>query len=327
MSQSLPSSIAVAAIAVWSALFAAVSGAGERLHVGPGETHQLPATQADAVFDEWILEDGATLQLPGGVEQWRIEVRKASIGKKVRIVGVGGAGIDGAAGRSHSDVAETCRPGKAGGPGSHGVGGGSGATFNLTLGIAKIDDLTINVSGGKGGNGGVGGNGQAGGGPENCAGGDGGSGGDGGDGGDGGNGGNVRLYYSFLPGNGVDSGIGTRVAILNQPGEPGEPGKGGVGGKGSKGHYVQMHTLSGNQKWIPGGEPGEVGQTGKTGRAGVKGQGAMERDLSQRIDELMRERRPQGTTPPAATDTTLKALEAKVDELLRRIEVLEKPRR
>jgi len=178
----------------------------------------------------------------------------------------------------------------------------------------------------RGGSGGVGGNGQDGGEPENCAGGDGGKGGDGGDGGDGGNGGSVRLSYSFLPDSGADSGIGNRVTVLNQPGEPGVPGNGGKGGKGSKGHYVQMHTLSGNQKWIAGGEPGEDGQAGKAGRAGIKGQAVLERDLTQRIDELMRDRQPKAAAPVPAQNSVLKALEAKVDQLLKRIEALEKQR-
>lgn len=306
--------------------------AAETLQVKAGDTRRLSEFQAEAVFDEWVLGDGATVILPDSVESWRLEVRKASIGKNVRILGTGSvasAGIDGASVRGK---AASCEDGEDGKPGGHGQTGASGVSLSLRIAIASIESLTVNVAGGEGGNGGAGGSGQSGGNPKKCTGGRGGNGGAGGDGGDGGNGGNVRIYYSLLPESGLEGGIVRRIKINTQPGSGGTQGAGGNGGESGEGHYVQMRTLSGSQKWIGGGKPGRDGQPGKTGRSGIKGQFLLEEDLSRRIDQLMEMRgiSPARTNNVQATGSSdlssrrFQQLEEKLDAVLMRLEALER---
>ena len=90
----------------------------ERLHVASGETHTLGAEYADWVFDELVLEDGATLVLDTSAPRWSIEARRARIGNGVSIVGVGFTGSEGASGASAKGQAKDCRRGQAGANGS-----------------------------------------------------------------------------------------------------------------------------------------------------------------------------------------------------------------
>lgn len=309
-------------------LLAANAWSLERLHVESGETHTLGAEYADWVFDELVLEDGATLLLDGSAPRWSLEARRASIGSDVSIVGVGPVGPAGASGTSVDGQAKDCRRGQAGTNGTHGNPGGDGLSLALTLSLKRLESLAIDVRGGAGGLGGDGGNGQKGGAADKCPGASGGDGGGGGDGGDGGNGGNVRIYYSFLPESGLQGGVGKRVTIENTAGAGGKPGKGGVGGKGASGHYVNMRTLAGNKKWIAGGDEGELGGPGKVGRSGVKGQYVVERDLNRRIDELLLQK--QIAAPKVvAKETPVSAeggssLEKTLLEILKRLDALEK---
>ncbi len=308
-------------------LLAANAWSLERLHVTAGETRTLGAEYADWVFDELVLEDGATLVLDSSVPRWSLEARRASIGNGVSIVGVGHIGRDGVSGASVAGQAKECRRGKAGGQAGHGGKGADGLSLSLALSFERLESLTIDMHGGDGGVGGNGGDGQKGGAADKCPGADGGAGGDGGDGGDGGNGGNVRILYSFLPDSGLKGGVGKQITVNNSAGVGGKPGDGGVGGKGAPGHYVNMRTLTGNKKWIAGGDDGPQGQLGKKGREGVKGQYQLDRDLNRRIDELLL--RQQVVSPEAVRQSyqeqaPSKGIEKTLAEILKRLDALEK---
>lgn len=298
--------------------------AGENLRVGAGETHQLSATDARTHFESWILGDGATLVLPAGPEQWRLQVDRARIGQGVRILGRGTAGADGKAGASLAGSAAACHAGRPGGAGLAGDPGSAGASLDLSLGIEALGSLAVDLSGGAGGQGGIGGNGENGGAAQQCSGGDGGAGGNGGDGGDGGSGGNAHIRYSFLSERGAPGDVA--ITVTSEAGSGGPAGAPGHGGSGNQGQFIQTRTLSGNQRWVDGGSPGRTGDAGKAGRAGSKGQSTIEQDLNQRLDQLIEKGRITSPPPAAtrpATDRT-EELERKLDAALRRLEALEK---
>lgn len=81
----------------------------ERLHVKAGESKTLSGEQREYVFDELVLEDGATLLLDGADSRWHLEARRARIGKNTRIIGGGDPGADGANGKSVSGQAAVCK--------------------------------------------------------------------------------------------------------------------------------------------------------------------------------------------------------------------------
>ena len=306
------------------ALLPLAASAGETLRVGAGATHQLSPAEANARFDAWILGDGATLVLPPGAEQWRLQVDRATIGQGVHIVGRGAPGANGQAGESIPGRADACHAGHPGGAGNPGNPGAGGAALDLNLGIDKLGSLAIDVSGGAGGQGGAGGRGQDGGIAQQCSGGDGGAGGDAGDGGDGGNGGSARVRYSYLSDQSTPADI--PVTVVSEGGAGGTAGPAGRGGSGNEGKYVQARTLSGSQKWVDGGAAGRDGQPGKVGRAGAKGQVVIEQDLNRRLNQLIETGRIANPTPAASrapADRT-EELERKLNEALRRLEALEK---
>lgn len=298
--------------------------AGETLRVDAGATHQLSPAEVHAHFDAWVLGDGATLVLPPGPEQWRLQVDRATIGQGVRILGRGAPGANGQPGESVAGRADACHAGRPGGAGSPGSPGAGGAALDLNIGIEKLGSLAIDVSGGAGGQGGAGGRGQDGGIAQQCSGGDGGAGGDAGDGGDGGNGGSIRIRYSYLSDQNTPADI--PVTVVSEGGAGGTSGPAGRGGSGSEGKYVQARTLSGSQKWVDGGAAGRDGQPGKVGRAGAKGQVVIEQDLNRRLNQLIETGRianPPSAAPRAPADKT-EELERKLDEALKRLEALEK---
>lgn len=308
-----------------SAALLPLAAAAEDLRVAAGETHQLSPAQAHAHFASWTLGDGATLVLPAGPEQWRLQVDSARIGQGVRIIGRGATGPNGRAGDTLTGRAEACRAGRAGGSGLAGDPGAPGASLDLSLGIDALGSLAVDLSGGAGGQGGAGGDGENGGAAQQCSGGDGGAGGNGGDGGDGGNGGSAHIRYSYLSDRSAPGDV--PVNVVSEAGIGGAPGAAGHGGSGSEGHYMQARTLSGSQKWVDGGAAGRDGQAGKAGRGGIKGQIAIEQDLNRRLNQLIETGRianpAPAAAPRAATDRT-EELEHKLDEALRRLEALEK---
>mgnify|MGYP005810311463 CR=1 FL=1 len=307
-----------------SALLPLAAAAAENLRVAAGETHQLSPSEAHAHFASWTLGDGATLVLPAGPEQWRLQVDRARIGQGVHILGRGAAGANGRAGETATGRADACHAGRAGGSGLAGDPGAAGASLDLSLGIDALGSLAVDLSGGTGGQGGAGGGGQDGGVAQQCSGGDGGAGGGGGDGGDGGNGGSAHIRYSYLSDGSAPGDV--PITVVSEGGNGGAPGAPGRGGAGSEGKYIQARTLSGSQKWVDGGAAGHDGQPGKAGRAGSKGQVAIEQDLNQRLNQLLETGRiasPPPAAPRAPADRT-EELERKLDAALRRIDALEK---
>lgn len=307
-----------------STLLPLAAAAAENLRVAAGETHQLSPTDARAHFESWTLGDGATLVLPAGPEQWRLQVDRARIGQGVRILGSGAPGANGRGGESATGRAEACHAGLSGNAGLAGDPGATGASLDLSIGIEALGSLVVNLSGGAGGQGGAGGDGENGGPAQQCSGGDGGAGGNGGDGGDGGNGGSAHIRYSYLSDGGAPSDV--PITVVSGAGAGGAPGAPGHGGSGSEGQYAQARTLSGSQKWVAGGAAGHDGQSGKAGRAGSKGQATIEQDLNQRLNQLIEKGRiasPPPVAPRPATDRA-EELERKLDEAMRRLEALEK---
>ncbi len=308
---------------------ASLLGVCALLHSGPtvaadlkipaGATHTLDRALATARFGTWILGDGATLVLPADVESWRWEVERAEIGAGVRILGAGASGDAGDDGDSVTGQVGDCRDGAPGRPGVEGRAGGQGADLDLRMGIAALGSLTIEVPGGDGGDGGDGGRGQDGGDARKCPGGDGGAGGRGGDGGAAGDGGDVRVRYYQVSGAELSADPGVVIDVVASPGKPGDGGRGGVGGEGGEGGYIQMRTLAGGQKWVPGGDRGPAGTPGANGSLGREGRVVIESDVDRRLDRLLEA---GGAPVPPATDR-LQELERELERMRQRLEVLE----
>ena len=257
------------------------------LHVKAGKTVELAADQSVLSYDRLILEDDAVLRIPAQLKQLQLEAAWVEIGNNVKILAQGEDGVSGAAGENREGQAEECKAGKRGGDGEHGTPGGEAVSLVMALGIVKLGSLTVNSRGGSGGNGGAGGQGQQGGPFDKCNAQPGGDGGAGGDGGDGGNGGQVSITYRLVPGNTVSQPVNKLVVIQNGGGQGGEPGPAGQGGEGTEGKYINMRTLTGNRKWMGGGDTGQPGNVGKPGRDGVKGQALVQQDLRDRMDAVI----------------------------------------
>jgi len=257
------------------------------LHVKAGKTVELAADQSVLSYDRLILEDDAVLRIPAQLKQLQLEAAWVEIGNNVKILAQGEDGVSGAAGENREGQAEECKAGKRGGDGEHGTPGGEAVSLVMALGIVKLGSLTVNSRGGSGGNGGAGGQGQQGGPFDKCNAQPGGDGGAGGDGGDGGNGGQVSITYRLVPGNTVSQPVNKLVVIQNGGGQGGEPGPAGQGGEGTEGKYINMRTLTGNRKWMGGGDTGQPGNIGKPGRDGVKGPALVQQDLRDRMDAVI----------------------------------------
>lgn len=253
------------------ALFSSFAVAAEQLHVKANQQHILPEREGELVLDELVLEDGAVLKVPTSVQQLQIIAKKVSIGDGVKVVAGGVAGEKGQPGASQQGRAAECEAALPGEAGSAGQPGTAGTRLTLNWALASLGSLSIDVNGGQGGAGGVGGNGQDAGDFDKCpapAGGDGGSGGPGGTGGDGGS---VRLYYSVIPGSKIEGAVRDRITMTASGGAGGDGGKPGEGGVGTEGKYINMRTLTGNRKWMAGGDHGVIGAAGAKGGSGQTG--------------------------------------------------------
>ncbi|MVF12381.1 hypothetical protein FT643_09525 [Ketobacter sp. MCCC 1A13808] len=249
----------------------AVAHAEDQLHVTANQDYTLPSGTQELMLKQLILDDGATLRVPAGMERLQISAEKARIGKQVKIIASGANGKAGADGKNQGGQAATCAEGAQGGDGQPGAAGADGAAITLLLSIEQLGSLQVDTRGGAGGNGGNGGSGQQAGAFDVCSAPDGGAGGAAGNGGRGGNGGDVRIYYNLLPSSGLSGSISQRIEVDAAAGNGAAPGQPGKGGEGSDGKYINMRTLSGNKKWKAGGDEGKEGASGQPGAAGSKG--------------------------------------------------------
>ena len=244
------------------------------LHVPAGGTLTISSDHLNMRVDHWMMEDGSTITIPSNVcgEEdctWVIRAKTAVFGSNVRILGVGQKGLSGdSPGSTGAHATKSGGNGGHGGAGSKGLPGKSGVNIDITMGLASIGDLLIDVGGGDGGNGadgGAGGSGGQGGCSCNCDGGRGGNGGPGGPAGPGGDAGNIRLSYWMVSSEPVITGPGLGFRTNVQGGRPGKPGNGGARGSGGGG--------SGNcgpwPYWTHGG--GSNGGKGATGAESIPG--------------------------------------------------------
>ena len=216
----------------------------EELRVQAGDTLTIGTDLLNLRVDNWVMEDGSTIRIPGDVcgEEdctWRIQATKATIGSDVRILGVGKNGLDGGRpGGAGSSATGRGNDGGHGGEGNGGLPAGNGVDIDITMGLASIGDLLIDVRGGDGGHGadgGPGGSGTRGGCSCNCDGGRGGNGGRGGAAGPGGDAGNIQVQYWTAASEPIVTGPGQGFRTNVQGGRPGTPGSGGVRGSGGGG--------------------------------------------------------------------------------------------
>ncbi len=200
--------------------------------VAAGIQRTLTAAERTLSLKNFILGDDCVIIIPSTMDGWTVTATDVTIGKNVRIIGVGLIGASGNAGLPGS-FTTYCAPGGNGGNGHGGLPGTAGKTVSLTLRIRQIESLTIIVSGGNGGNGGSGGSGGRGGiATCNCNAGAGGNGGNGGASGSGGKGGKVNIVYSGI---GSASVSNSNFIIQNAGGRSGMGGISGSGGAGGTG--------------------------------------------------------------------------------------------
>lgn len=296
------------------------------LHVKNNEVYLLGKDEQYLQLDELVLDDGAQLVLDDGVDFLSLTATHVKIGTAVKIIAKGESGKSGMHVSSLSEASACAEP-QAGLPGENGTSGHQGKDIQLMLDVVAFGDLTIDVSGGVGGQGGQGGDGQSADQSDHCALMAGGHAGAGGNAGDGGNGGNVKVAYSssnaeLL----VKAKQHTRVII--DGGFGGKAGDAGEAGKGSSGRYIIKKTLTGNKKWVSGGDRGKRAKSGKNGQAGQRG----------RVDITIVTPNAVNTSIAAipssegqihfpvndlSAEERLKALEAKYLLLLKRVEKLE----
>ena len=187
--------------------------------------------------------------------------------------------------------------------------------LELVLHLARLGSLQIDAQGGAGGEGGAGGKGQDAGEIDNCPAPTGGAGGDGGNGGHGGAGGHVQVHYSQLPGSAI-TGIVQRIQVNAAGGEGGSGGVAGKGGEGGPGKFITMKTLSGNRKWIAGGEDGTAGTAGTTGRDGAQGQ--VQIQLQKNPEEPLNAR-----LPSQSQEDRINRLESQLHRMQQQLEQLD----
>ncbi len=286
------------------------------LNIAAGATYTITAAETDLVLDSLAVGDNARITFADGVEQWRLTVKRAVIGRGVTIDGRGSNGANGRDGISAEGVADECENGLPGQPGSGGLNGGDAVAIDLQLGIAAIGSLNVLAGGGSGGIGGAGGNGQNGGPPGYCRGGDGGAGGPGGAGGNGGRGANVAVNYWAVGEAPAAGSYDRQIKVLVEGGSAGDGGVGGVGGKGAEGAYRKG---PGARRWLAAGDNGVNGNNGAGGEQGRDGQLRVQQSLQQRIGAMVREATAQ-QTPAAAQNRSA----PDIAELMRRIEALER---
>ena len=235
------------------------------LTIAAGQTYQAIG---DLKLDKLVMEDGATLLAPAGVNNWHIEARQAWLKGDSYINAFGKPGSAGEMTPSKFGKTTKCETGHSGGVGSAGSDGLLGVTIDITLGIEQFSHLQINSTGGHGGSGGDGNNGGKGGKAKGCNAGDGGNGGSGGNGGQGGQGGDVTFRY-WLTGDTVTlpvTNYGEGLIIMTNGGSGGTGGQGGSGGLGGKGKFEKRSTNITVTR-----DSGNVGITGTTGTNGNRG--------------------------------------------------------
>lgn len=271
-----------------ASLLALVSGsvfAAGDVHVKKGETWKIDATQASLTLDSLTLEDGAHIEFAPEVNLWQLSADVVRIGEGVVIDGRGVTGTDGSAGAA-SAVASACQNGASGGNGVAGALGEEGVTLALNLGLQQIGSLRITTLGGGGGKGGSATAGQKAGELDGCDITHGGEGGDGGRGGDGGNGGQVHLSVAVKGPNLNLDFIKQRVTIESHGGKGGKGGDGAAGGEGSPGRWLSMKTLSGDRKFVAGGQKGKNGKDGSPGQDGRPGVVDVNEDIKQHVNAM-----------------------------------------
>ncbi len=268
------------------ALAVGVSWAGGDIHVKQGETWRIGPDQANLSLDSLTLDDEARIEFAPEVNFWQLSADIVRIGKNVMIDGNGTAGKDGADGQA-STPAKACENGMAGGNGGAGGLGEEGVTMVLNLGVQQLGSLKISSRGGNGGHGGDGTPGQNAGELDGCELTHGGEGGDGGRGGEGGNGGQVRLGVALKAPNLTLDFLKQRIAIESEGGKGGNPGKGADGGEGSPGRWLSMKTLSGDKKFVAGGQAGKDGKDGSAGPSGRPGVIDITEDIKQRVNAMI----------------------------------------
>ncbi|MDY6920997.1 MAG: hypothetical protein SV765_12405 [Pseudomonadota bacterium] len=295
------------------------------IHVKAGETRELAPADGVLSLQRLVLEDNAVLSLAPGLGQVQIDVARAEIGRNVKIVARGEAGADGQPGASIPGQAPTCSAGKPGTAGTDGQPGDDGGSLILNVGIAELGSLTVDTRGGAGGDGGTGGAGQRGGEIDKCNAPAGGAGGAGGNGGDGGDGGQIRISYRLLSGYSPDRPIRQLIRLRSDGGPGGALGEGGEGGAGVEGQYVNMRTLTGNRKWIGGGDKGPIGAVGELGAKGSPGQALLQRvepgSTASRL-EALKPAESGGETGGSKLEQTVRALEARIKTLEEQVEAL-----
>jgi len=306
--------------AVW--LSPAVTVRAENvLHVKAGQTHVLAANKF-MQLDRLILDDGATLQIPATLDALQLNAARVEIGTGVTILARGEAGTAGVAGASQPGQAAECEAALPGAAGSAGLAGGKGVDLNLAWGIARLGSLTIDTSGGAGGNGGAGGKGQAAGEFDRCRAPAAGAGGDGGAGGNGGAAGKLMLVYRLLPGSKIQPPLDSHLTLRSEGGVAGQGGAGGLGGAGTEGKYITTRSMSGNRKWMGGADTGVTGSIGQAGLEGSSGQILVQQDSRDQIDAIGQ----QAVVKAPATEPNLNALvqrqERQIQELSTKLDQL-----
>ena len=253
----------------------------EELRVQAGDTLTIGQDRLNLRVNNWVMEDNSTIRIPsdvGGEEDcaWVIKATTATFGSDVRILGVGEKGLDGGhRGGAGADAPGRGNNGGHGGEGNGGLPGGNGVNIDITMGLASIGALLIDVRGGDGGNGadgGPGGSGSRGGCSCNCDGGRGGNGGRGGAAGPGGDAGNIQVSYWIAASEPVVTGPGQGFRTNVQGGRPGTPGNGGArgsGGGGSGDCGPWPHWRHGGGSDGGNGAPGAEPSTGENGTATI----------------------------------------------------------
>lgn len=256
------------------------------MHVKKGDTWRVGADQASLNLDSLTLENGARIEFAPEVHLWQLNADVVRIGENVVIDGAGAKGAEGASGKVAAP-ANACQNGESGGNGEVGAIGEEGVTLALTLGVQQIGSLNISTLGGDGGNGGQGMPGQKAGDLDGCELTHGGEGGDGGRGGDGGSGGQVRVSVAIKGPNLSLDLIKERVSIHSVGGKGGQPGKGADGGEASPGRWLSMKTLTGDKKYVAGGQAGKNGKDGSPGQSGRPGVIDFNEDIKQRVSAMI----------------------------------------
>lgn len=300
----------------------------EDLTIQDGETYRVSSSQEFLSLNTLRVGDNARLELPRGMTSWSLQAANAYIGHNVKII------ASGVFRKGDVQVLESVNPislkiedakscaspvnGEAGLNGDDGV---PGTDINLRLGLASFHDLIIDVSGGVGMDGSIGQDGQNADQSEGCKltpGGDAGAGGRAGNGGDSGS---VSIVYTTASDESLLKKARSKTTVVREPGKAGSPGRAGKPGKGSAGTYVIKKTLSGNKKWVSGGDKGAKAKNGGAARFGAKGRVDIQVLLTGSPETAQKS---VGRSESKSVQSQLDELTKQYQSLLKRIEVLEK---